>query len=69
MKNKVLVFLLFVAVLFALGCMLAGATEIGQTYTKYRSGDLKDFKADGLALGISCLIVLVIDLAKQCKKR
>ena len=27
---------LFVAVLFALGCMLAGATEIGQTYTKYR---------------------------------
>ena len=60
---------LFVAVLFALGCMLAGATEIGQTYTKYRSGDLKDFKADGLALGISCLIVLVIDLAKQCKKR
>ena len=60
---------LFVAVLFGIGCLLAGATEIGQSYTKYRSGDPKDFQADELALGISCLIVLVIDLAKQHKKK
>ena len=60
---------LFVAVLFGIGCLLAGATEIGQGFTQYRSRDPKDFQADGLALAISCLIVLVIDLAKQRIKK
>ena len=60
---------LFVAVLFGIGCLLAGATEIGQGFTQYRSRDPKDFQADGLALAISCLIVLIIDLAKQRIKK
>ena len=60
---------LFVAVLFGIGCLLAGATEIGQGFTQYRSRDPKDFQAGGLALAISCLIVLIIDLAKQRIKK
>ena len=59
--------ILFVLILFGAGSLLAGATEIGQSMTTYRSGDTKDFLADGLALGLSCLIVLVIDLCKQRK--
>ena len=57
--------LVFVLTVFGIGCLLASATEIGQAYTTYRSGDPHDFLADGLALAISCIIVLVIDLCKQ----
>ena len=58
---------LFVVTVFCIGCLLAGATEIGQSMTKYRTGDQFDFLADGLALGISSLIVLILDLRKQFK--
>ena len=58
---------LFVVTVFCIGCFLAGATEIGQSMTKYRTGDQFDFLADGLALGISSLIVLILDLRKQFK--
>ena len=58
---------LFVVIVFCIGCVLAGATEIGQSMTKYRTGDERDFFADGIALGISSLIVLILDLRKQFK--
>lgn len=58
---------LFALGLFIFGCILALGTELGQTFLKYRTGDSKDFLADGLALGISSILVLMIDLKKQFK--
>ena len=57
--------LLFAGGVFLTGCLIAAATEIGQGQTSYRSGDITDFCADGLALLLSSLAVLVIDLWKQ----
>jgi len=57
--------LVFAVLVFLLGCLLAAGTEIGQGMTTYRSADPWDFRADALALAISSVIVLVIDLAKQ----
>jgi len=57
--------LLFCLGVFLLGCIVAAATEIGQSYTQYRSGDPNDFRADILAVAISSIIVLIIDLKKQ----
>ena len=59
--------LLFVAAAFLAGCLLAAATEAGQTLTSYRTGDVNDFAADMLSLAISSVIVLFIDLHKQKK--
>lgn len=59
---------LFVLVTFGVGALLAAGTEIGQArLTTYRSGDPNDWKADLLALGISSVLVLCIDLWKQRK--
>ena len=58
---------LFVGAVFLVGCLIAGGTELGQLQTSYRSGDIADFFADGLALGISSLIVLIIDIWKQSR--
>lgn len=53
---------------FAAGILLAVGTEVGQArLTTYRSGDVNDFKADLLALGISSLIVLLINFRKLRK--
>lgn len=51
--------------IFLLGCMLAGATEYGQSLLSYRSCDPKDFRADAIALSISSLFVFIIDILKQ----
>lgn len=58
---------LFVTVTFFAGCLLAAATEAGQSLTSYRTGDIKDFAADAVSLAISSVIVLFIDLYKQKK--
>ena len=42
--------------------MIAAATEIGQSLTDYRSGDILDFAADVTALTISSVAVTLIDL-------
>ncbi|MBO4818138.1 MAG: VanZ family protein [Bacteroidales bacterium] len=55
----------FVFVTFLAGCVIAMGTEIGQYFTRYRSADPKDFLADGIALLVSSIIVLCIDLYKQ----
>ena len=59
---------LFAIVTFLAGCVIAAGTEIGQTYTATRHGDPMDFKADTLALAISSILVLIIDLGKQFRK-
>ena len=54
--------------IFAAGILLAVGTEVGQArLTTYRSGDVNDFKADLLALGISSLIVLLINFRRLRK--
>lgn len=53
---------LTVGCVFLTGCVIAAATEIGQSLTDYRSGDLLDFAADVTALTISSAAVTIIDL-------
>ncbi len=56
---------LFAILTFIAGCLLAGASEIGQSLTSYRECDIKDFLADALSLAVSSLIVFIIDILKQ----
>lgn len=53
---------LTVGCVFLTGCVIAAATEIGQSLTDYRSGDILDFAADVTALTISSVAVTIIDL-------
>ena len=59
---------LFRPLLFASGCIIAAATEIGQSFLKYRSCDIKDFFADSLALVISTAATLFLDIRKMKKR-
>ena len=54
--------------LCAWGCIFAGVTEMVQATLPYRSQDVKDFAADCIAIGISSLILLIINLIKFKKK-
>lgn len=57
---------LWTGVAFLAGVLLAAGTEVGQAFlTNYRSGDPNDFRADLIALGISSLLVFILDLRKQ----
>lgn len=60
--------LLAVSVLAA-GCALAAATEIGQSFTTYRSGDKLDWYADFYAMGSCTVLTLLVDLILPHKKR
>lgn len=61
---------LSVSVIFLTGAVIAAATEIGQSFTDYRSGDILDFTADTISLAVSSMIVLLIDLhIKKHQKR
>lgn len=53
---------LSVGLVFLAGCLIAAGTEIGQSFTDYRSGDILDFAADTLSLALSSILVLIIDL-------
>lgn len=59
---------LLAGIVFASGCIIAAATEIGQSFLKYRSCDIKDFLADSLALVISTAATLFLDIRKMKKK-
>ena len=59
---------LFSGITWVLGLVLAFATEWGQAHlTDYRSGDPWDLLADGLAITLSTLVVIIWDLSKQKK--
>ncbi len=60
--------LLLVAGIFAAGCLLSGGTEFVQSFLYWRSGDLHDFEADALALGISSAVVLLIETVRQIRR-
>ncbi|MBO4843401.1 MAG: VanZ family protein [Bacteroidales bacterium] len=50
-----------VIIIFGLGCALAAGTEIVQKQLSYRTGDLKDFEADALALIVGSVFILLIN--------
>lgn len=59
---------LFSGITWVLGMGLAFATEWGQAHlTDYRSGDPWDLLADGLAITLSAIVVIIWDLSKQKK--
>lgn len=58
---------LFIFALFIIGCIIAGASELGQSLTTYRVCDPADFKADALALALSSLITLIIIIFQHQK--
>lgn len=61
--------LLFSGITLLVGLLLAGGTEWGQAHlTDYRSGDPLDLLADGLALVLSTLLVIYLDIRKQKKR-
>lgn len=55
--------------ILSIGGIFAGLTEIIQGMITYRSEDIRDFKADMLAMSISSAIVLAIDLTKMIIKK
>lgn len=56
---------IFSIVTMICGCLFAGATEIGQRLlTTYRSCDTGDFIADGIAITIGCILILIADLCR-----
>ena len=59
---------LFSGITWLTGLALAFATEWGQAHlTDYRSGDPWDLLADGLAITLSTIVVIIWDLSKQKK--
>lgn len=61
--------LLFSGITLLVGILLAAGTEWGQAHlTDYRSGDPMDLLADGLALVLSTLLVIFLDIRKQKKR-
>ena len=60
--------ILFIVILFLVGCLIAGGTELGQSMTTYRTCDPKDFKADVYALASCSLITLIINTFKHYKQ-
>lgn len=53
----------------AIGGIFAGLTEIIQGQLSYRTKDINDFGADCLAIGLSGLLVFIIDVLKMRKKK
>lgn len=53
----------------AIGGVFAGLTEIIQGQLSYRTKDINDFGADCLAIGLSGLLVFIIDVLKMRKKK
>ena len=58
--------LLAIAIL-ALGSIIAAGTELVQDLIPYRASDIVDFMADFLALWISAIVTLIIDLNKTAR--
>jgi len=54
--------ILYVLLLFAIGCAIAAITETVQGMLGTRTADIKDFDADIIALGISSVLVMTVDL-------
>lgn len=62
LTNKLGHAVLFAIATMAFGALLAYGTEYIQGRLPYRSMDLNDFKADLLALAVSCVFVFIVDI-------
>lgn len=60
--------LLAVVIIFLIGAAIAALTEYIQGLTPYRVADVEDFEADLVGMGLTSVIVLVVDLVKLPKK-
>lgn len=58
-KGKMSSLVLFCAMMFGIGGILAGGIEIVQGMTTYRSKDIFDFVADGLGLCTGVLVTIL----------
>lgn len=56
---------LFVFLSLIAGATLAYSTEVIQSYLPSRSMDINDFYADALALGVSSIFILLVDLTRK----
>ena len=61
LTNKLSHAILFALVTLTVGLLIAYATEYIQGALPYRSMEMADFKADALALAISCVFVFIVD--------
>lgn len=66
--DKVWTSLLFTLLTFVVGIGIATLTEWVQSLTPHRSMEHADFIADVIALGISSVLVAVLDISKMKKK-
>ena len=66
-SDKIWKAVLSVFLVLLLGCIVAASTEVGQSYTTYRSGDVKDFEADAISLCISSFFTLIFVIIKQIR--
>ena len=62
LTNKVSHAALFAIATLIIGGLIAYGTEFIQGSLPYRSMDINDFKADAIALAISCIFVFIIDI-------
>lgn len=52
-----------------LGLGIAALTEVGQSMlTNWRAGDINDFKADQLAVEISTILVIILNIFRSLRK-
>ena len=49
----------------AIGAIVAGLTEIGQSLLPYRYEDISDFRADCLAIVLAGILTFIIDVSKM----
>ena len=66
--EKVWSSILFTLLTLGCGIGLAALTEWVQSHLPYRSGDNRDFLADVLALAVSSVFVLILDISKQKRR-
>ena len=62
LTNKLGPAILFAVVTLVLGLSIAYATEYVQGMLPYRSMEMADFKADALAISLSCVLVFIVDV-------
>ena len=62
LTNKLWSAILFALITLLTGLAIAYATEYVQGMLPYRSMEMADFKADALAISISCVLVFIIDV-------
>ncbi|MBP5566965.1 MAG: hypothetical protein J6X57_05720 [Bacteroidales bacterium] len=62
LTNKLGHAILFAVATLAIGLAIAYVTEYVQGTLPYRSMEMADFKADALALTVSCIFVFIVDV-------